>query len=125
MAKVVLCLVYTAIFFLGTLGNASVIYTLGIKRRASLKQGLDLIVALAATDFFSSLAMPFVMINDIVSDFRWYFGEIACIIFPGLNSLFLFASAWILAAISWERKRLVKVHYIESFVQVLICKGCL
>ena len=105
VSKVTLCIIYTLIFLLGTFGNGSVIYTLGIKRRKTRKQGHELIVALAVTDFLSSIAMPFVMINDLASDFRWHLGEVGCIIFPGLNSIFLFASAWILAAISWERRR--------------------
>ena len=103
--KGILSMIYVVIFLIGTAGNASVIYTLSIKRKISTKQGHGLIVALAVTDFFSSIALPFVMINDLISEFKWYFGSVGCIILPALSSLFLFASAWILAAIAWERMR--------------------
>ena len=105
--KVILCIFYVLIFLFGTVGNGSVIYTLLIKKKAPKKQGRDLILVLAGTDFISSIAMPFVMVNDIASNFNWYFGFIGCYIFPSLNNLFLFASAWILVAISWERRRYV------------------
>ena len=103
--KITLCIVYALIFVTGTIGNASVICTLGLKRRNYRTGGKGLIIALAVTDFFSSIAMPFVMFNDLVSDFRWHFGEFGCALFPAMNSMFLFASSWILVAISWERMR--------------------
>ena len=70
---------------------------------------IGFIVALACTDFMSSIAMPFVMMNDIASDYIWHFGEFWCAVLPGVSSMVLSVSAWILVAISWERMRWVEV----------------
>ena len=102
--KIFLCMVYVLIFVFGVLGNASVIYCLSI-RVGSVKYGHGFIVALAVTDLLSSVAIPFVMINDLVWDFQWHFGSFCCAILPRLNNVFLFASAWLLVAISIERLR--------------------
>ena len=103
--KIILYVAYSTIFFIGTTGNARVIIYLVSKRRKKLHHGHGFIVALACTDFLSSIFMPFVMINDIATDYIWHFGELWCAVLPAISSVMLSVSAWILVAISWERKR--------------------
>ena len=104
LAKLLMGFIYSVIMVVGTSGNVSVIYIL-CRKSKKRRHGHKLIIALAATDFISSIVMPFVMINDLVSDLKWYLGEFCCVVFPAMNCVFLFASAWTLVLISWERLR--------------------
>ena len=102
--KLILTIAYISIFIFGFGGNCGVVYFLGIKRERP-PRGHQLIMALAVNDLLSSIIMPVVMLNDIASDFKWHLGITACVLLPHMNSLFFFASAWLLVAISYERLR--------------------
>ena len=115
-AKVILCIIYALIFLLGVFGNAIVICTLGFSRRRLNRRRYGFIISLATTDLLASVAMPFIMMNDVVSGFKWHLGKVCCAVLPGMNILFLFTSAWLLMAIAWERMRLVLNSCLIKYV---------
>ena len=108
---ITLYLLYGVLFLTGTVGNGAVIHMFQFTSRRK-QAGARFVVALAVTDFLSSICLPLegiVMITGRVVNPRdhprWLLGEVTCYIVPGFAPLFLTTSSWLLTAISFERLR--------------------
>ena len=94
----------------GVVGNALVIKWFLPQRNAA---GSKLVIALACTDLFTSILLPFVGIHNTISQAlhseytwpKWFLGRALCHLMYGLPFVFMSTSAWILVAISVERYR--------------------
>ena len=103
----------------GTIGNITVIRMFGLTDRKH-QAGSALVVTLAVTDLFSSIAIPVDVLTYITLKAKYPvfggrgpypYGEGACYFLSSVHSLFVTASAWLLAAISIERVRWVKTQF--------------
>ena len=99
------------VFLCGTFGNMFTIYGFGFTKKRS-QAGTGFIIALAVTDFFASIVIPFDSMTWLTLQAihpntipPWPFGVVACYLMPSFNTLFMTASAWLLTAISFERSR--------------------
>ena len=95
--------VYGLIFITGTIGNGIVIKSFLAK---SAQPGCRFVVALALVDLISSIWIP--LINIVLALYKsvhWPLGKICCYILRPFGISFMFASAWLLVAISLERAR--------------------
>ena len=97
---------YCFVFISGTIGNAFVVRWFGAPTKIG-NAGNKLVVVLAINDFFSSIFVPLYSIHTIVSYFEgtWHLGKFFCHSLPGLNLTFLYATSFLLVAISMERFR--------------------
>ena len=114
--------IYALSILIGTCGNALVIkyFSFG---DASIRAGSRFVVILAAIDIVSSLWLPgYYIVINISYRFHlytspefahWPFGKVACHIFP-FYPLLLYATAWILLAISMERARAIFRPFAEK-----------
>lgn len=104
-AKYLSCVFYVSVFFFGVFGNMIVFYVVGYRKKK--RSGGDLyILSLACADFLSSIFVPMVMLNDLLTDFSgWLYGEVMCYILPAINPGTLSASSWSLVLISLDRYR--------------------
>ena len=97
------------IFLVGVFGNALVVkwFNTGSAKHTV---GSRLVVILAINDLISSIVVPFAQVHAILQSSMdpygaWYLGKFLCHILPGIQSMFLIATSWILVAISLERFR--------------------
>ena len=99
---------YGFVFISGTIGNAFVVRWFGAPSEIG-KAGNKLVVVLAVNDFFSSIFYPFYHIHYIVRHFAiggtWHLGKFFCHSLLGLYLTFLYATSFLLVAISIERFR--------------------
>uniref|UniRef100_UPI00398E6051 chemerin-like receptor 1 n=1 Tax=Pristiophorus japonicus TaxID=55135 RepID=UPI00398E6051 len=85
---------------LGASGNGLVIWATGFKlKRTSCTVWL---LSLAVADFTLSLLLP-LSITDLALDKHWPFGRLLCKLHFGVQVLCLYASVWMLAAVSVDR----------------------
>ena len=96
-------ILYIFILASGTIGNALVVKSF---LQAPDQPGTRLVVGLGIVDLVSSIVVPFNNIIIIIYDVQhWPLGRVGCLMIkPWLNSP-LFASAWLLVVISFERAR--------------------
>ena len=74
--------------------------------QASDQPGSRYVVGLAMIDFLCSILVPFLNIGLITYDSRfWPFGKLGCFVLMPLSSALIYASGWMLVAISLERVR--------------------
>ena len=99
---------YCFVFISGTVGNAFVMRWFGAPSEIG-KAGNKLVVVLAVNDFFSSIFVPFYYIHYIVRHFAiggaWHLGKFFCHTLLGLYFTFLYATSFLLVAISIKRFR--------------------
>lgn len=104
-AKYLCYIFYGLVFFFGTVGNIIVFYVIGYRKKK--RNGGDFyILSLACADFLSSVFVPMVMLNDLITDFSdWFYGEMMCHALPAITPVTLCASSWSLVLISLDRYR--------------------
>ena len=103
--KACLYVLYSLIFFFGTIGNGLVCCIIGIKKKR--RSNCDILIAsLAVADLLASVFGPLSMIIGMVTDFKlWYFGNVGCVIIHSVSPITLLASSWSLVLISLDRYR--------------------
>ena len=111
---------YSFIFIFGTIGNAFVVRWFGVPSEIG-KAGNKLVVILAINDFLSSIFVPLHHIHRIVSKETWHIRKALCALL-GLYYTFLFATSFLLVAISIERFRYVFLKSIGNKREVR-CKA--
>ena len=97
---------YVVIFIVGSVGNAAVIYIIGIRNK--LIKSFDFyILSLAVADLISSVFVPIVSTHDLVLNFNnWLLlGNIGCKLFVSIDHVTMLASSFMLILISVERLR--------------------
>ena len=98
------------VFLFGTIGNILVFYWFGVTPRRKLA-GSVFVATLAAVDLITSVYLPIDLIHKIVSEAMnpcqppWLLGRVACYVKATWDPVFLFASSWLLVAISIVRWR--------------------
>ncbi|NXF98688.1 C5AR1 protein, partial [Eubucco bourcierii] len=95
---------YALIFLLGVSGNGAVIWVTAWELRRTVNGVWFLHLALA--DLLCCLALPFLAL-PLTRDHHWPLGGFACKLLPSLTVLNMFASVWLLTAISADRCALV------------------
>nr|XP_056702309.1 C5a anaphylatoxin chemotactic receptor 1-like [Euleptes europaea] len=95
---------YALIFLLGVLGNGAVIFVVGFQMRHTINTIWFLNLSVA--DLLCCLALPF-LAAPLASDHHWKLGGFACMVFPSLIILNMFASILLLTVISMDRCALV------------------
>ena len=97
---------YGLVFISGTIGNAFFVKWFGAPCEIG-KAGNKFVVVLAVNDFFSSIFFPLNSIQNIVSRFEgtWHLEKFFCHSLLGLCFTFLYATSFLLVAISIERFR--------------------
>ena len=110
MTKVIL---YSIVFVTGTIGNGLVIRSF---LQAVDKPGSRFVIALAVVDLIASVWVPFVSMSELAHNYKghWSWGHTACVILIPWFPAAIWASAWLLVAISLERFRFV--HFIFRII---------
>ena len=103
---IILVACYGIIFLCGTIGNTLVIKFLSTKAQWN-KAANKLLTVLAINDFLSSICVPLLQIQYVVSVSlnpvgKWYLGKGLCYTLPGLQVTFLVATSWLLILVSIE-----------------------
>ena len=94
---------YAFIFVTGTLGNGLVVKSF---LQTPDQPGSRFVIALAVVDCISSVWIPSLSVLDIVYDHQhWPLGEAACMLLRPWATSLVYASAWLLVTISFERAR--------------------
>lgn len=93
-------IVYSLAFLLGVLGNGVVIWVIGFKMKKTVNTVWFLNLAVA--DFLFTAFLPF-SVTYLALDFHWPFGKFMCKLNTAVTSLNMFASVYILVAISVDR----------------------
>ncbi|XP_057307219.1 neuropeptide Y receptor type 2-like [Hydractinia symbiolongicarpus] len=103
--KITMIIAYCFIFFLGTIGNATVVYIVAKSPRKRTMSD-TLLLSLSVIDLLGSINVPFIMIYDLLYA-QWYLGSVLCKIIPSMNTFTLCGSAWSLAFIALDRLRII------------------
>ncbi|XP_014383299.1 C3a anaphylatoxin chemotactic receptor-like, partial [Alligator sinensis] len=89
---------------LGVLGNGAVIWVTGVEMKRTVNTVWFLNLAVA--DLLCCLALPFLAM-PLIRDHHWALGSFPCKLLPSLTILNMFASVFVLTAISADRCALV------------------
>ncbi|XP_075965692.1 chemerin-like receptor 1 [Anarhichas minor] len=98
--QMVVLVLYCVIFMAGTLGNGVVIYVTGCRMKRTVNSVWFLNLALA--DFLFTAFLIFKIIS-ISQEHQWQFGQFMCNLFHFVSLVNMFASVFLLAAISLDR----------------------
>ena len=104
-AKYIWYILYVLVLLSGIFGNILVVYVIGYLKKKR-NSGDIYILSLACADFFASLVVVVIMVNDLITDYSaWIFGKTLCYVLPGISEATKCASAWFLILISLNRYR--------------------
>ncbi|XP_023275616.1 chemokine-like receptor 1 isoform X1 [Seriola lalandi dorsalis] len=92
--------IYSVIFLVGTMGNGLVIYVTGCRMKKTVNSIWFLNLALA--DFLFTAFLLF-MIISVSQDYQWHFGHFMCKLNNFVGVVNMFASVFLLMAISLDR----------------------
>uniref|UniRef100_A0A8C3FT18 C3a anaphylatoxin chemotactic receptor n=1 Tax=Chrysemys picta bellii TaxID=8478 RepID=A0A8C3FT18_CHRPI len=93
-------IIFILTFILGLLGNGLVIWVAGLKMKRTVNTVWFLHLAIA--DFLCCLSLPFSIIHLILHEY-WPYGRFLCKVIPSAIILNMFASVFLLTAISIDR----------------------
>ncbi|XP_074013849.1 C3a anaphylatoxin chemotactic receptor [Numenius arquata] len=114
--------VFVAVFIIGVPGNGLVIWVAGLKMKRSVN--IVWFLNLAVADFMCCLSLPFSIIHLALHE-HWPYGWFLCKVIPSVIIFTMFASVFILMAISIDRCLLVmkpvwcQNHRTVKFVSLL------
>ncbi|NWX21175.1 C3AR protein, partial [Aegotheles bennettii] len=117
--------IFSIIFSIGIPGNALVIWVAGLKMKRSVN--IVWFLNLAVADFLCCLSLPFSIVHLALHE-HWPYGWFLCKVIPSVIIFTMFASVFLLVAISIDRCLLVmkpvwcQNHRTVRFVS-LICSG--
>ncbi|XP_074681413.1 C3a anaphylatoxin chemotactic receptor [Strix aluco] len=117
--------VFIIIFIIGVPGNGLVIWVAGLKMKRSVN--IVWFLNLAMADFMCCLSLPFSIVHLILHE-HWPYGWFLCKVIPSIIIFTMFASIFLLVAISIDRCLLVmkpvwcQNHRTVKFIS-LICSG--
>ncbi|KAM6439037.1 C3a anaphylatoxin chemotactic receptor [Rhynochetos jubatus] len=117
--------VFIVVFVVGIPGNGLVIWVAGLKMKRSVNTVW--VLNLAVADFTCCLSLPFSIVHLALHE-RWPYGWFLCKVIPSVITFTMFASVFLLAAISIDRYLLAtkpvwcQNHRTVKFV-TLICGG--
>ncbi|NXK18019.1 C3AR protein, partial [Arenaria interpres] len=123
--SVVSIAVFIIVFMIGVPGNGLVIWVAGLKMKRSVN--IIWILNLAAADFMCCLSLPFSVVHLALHE-HWPYGWFLCKVIPSVIIFTMFASVFILVAISIDRCLLVmkpvwcQNHRTVKLVS-LLCSG--
>ncbi|KAM4581365.1 C3a anaphylatoxin chemotactic receptor-like [Odontesthes bonariensis] len=98
--KTVSLVIYCVIFVIGVVGNGLVIYVTGFRMKRTVNSVWFLNLSLA--DFLFTAFLIFTIVS-LFQDHQWYFGEFMCKLNNFVSVVNMFASVFLLAAISLDR----------------------
>ncbi|XP_072250627.1 C3a anaphylatoxin chemotactic receptor-like [Leuresthes tenuis] len=98
--RTVSLVIYCLIFVIGVLGNGLVIYVTGFRMKRTVNSVWFLNLALA--DFLFTAFLIFSIVS-LYQDYQWHFGEFMCKLNSFVSLVNMFASVFLLAAISLDR----------------------
>ncbi|XP_065279385.1 C3a anaphylatoxin chemotactic receptor-like [Emys orbicularis] len=93
-------IIFILTFILGLLGNGLVIWVAGLKMKRTVNTVWFLHLAIA--DFLCCMSLPFSIIHLILHEY-WPYGRFLCKVIPSAIILNMFASVFLLTAISIDR----------------------
>ncbi|NWI12322.1 C3AR protein, partial [Crypturellus soui] len=117
--------VFILVFIIGIPGNGLVIWVAGLKMKRSVN--IVWFLNLAVADFMCCLSLPFFIVHLILHE-HWPYGWFLCKVIPSVIIFTMFASVFLLMAISIDRCLLVmkpvwcQNHRTVKFVS-LMCSG--
>ncbi|PKU31642.1 c3a anaphylatoxin chemotactic receptor [Limosa lapponica baueri] len=117
--------VFIIVFIIGVLGNGLVIWVAGLKMKRSVN--ITWFLNLAVADLMCCLSLPFSIVHLALHE-HWPYGWFLCKVIPSVIIFTMFASVFILVAISIDRCLLVmkpvwcQNHRTVKFVS-LLCSG--
>ncbi|NXB72751.1 C3AR protein, partial [Donacobius atricapilla] len=117
--------IFTIVFIIGVPGNGLVIWVAGLKMKRSVNTVWFLNLAVA--DIMCCLSLPFFIVHLALHE-HWPYGWFLCKVIPSVIIFTMFASVFLLVAISIDRCLLVmkpvwcQNHRTVKFVS-LICSG--
>ncbi|NXL34644.1 C3AR protein, partial [Glaucidium brasilianum] len=117
--------IFIIIFIIGVPGNGLVIWVAGLKMKRSVN--IVWFLNLAMADFMCCLSLPFSIVHLILHE-HWPYGWFLCKVIPSIIIFTMFASIFLLVAISIDRCLLVmkpvwcQNHRTVKFIS-LICGG--
>ncbi|NXK50751.1 C3AR protein, partial [Chauna torquata] len=117
--------IFILVFIVGIPGNGLVIWIAGLKMKRSVNTVWFLNLAVA--DFMCCLSLPFFIIHLFLHE-HWPYGWFLCKVIPSVIILTMFASVFLLTAISIDRCLLVmkpvwcQNHRTVKFIS-LVCSG--
>ncbi|NWW53909.1 C3AR protein, partial [Pedionomus torquatus] len=117
--------IFIIVFIIGVPGNGLVIWVAGLKMKRSVN--IIWLLNLAVADFTCCLSLPFSIVHLALHE-HWPYGWFLCKVIPSVIVFTMFASVFILVAISIDRCLLVmkpvwcQNHRTVKFVS-LICGG--
>ncbi|KAF1433498.1 C3a anaphylatoxin chemotactic receptor, partial [Spheniscus demersus] len=117
--------VFIIVFIIGIPGNGLVIWVAGLKMKRSVN--IVWFLNLAVADFMCCLSLPFSIVHLALHE-HWPYGLFLCKVIPSVIIFTMFASIFLLVAISIDRCLLVmkpvwcQNHRTVKFVS-LICSG--
>ncbi|XP_071618360.1 C3a anaphylatoxin chemotactic receptor isoform X1 [Heliangelus exortis] len=117
--------IFIIIFIIGIPGNGLVIWVAGLKMKRSVN--IIWFLNLAVADFMCCLSLPFSIVHLALHE-HWLYGWFLCKVIPSVIILTMFASIFLLTAISTDRCLLVmKPVWCQNHRTVkiasLICSG--
>ncbi|NXG39689.1 C3AR protein, partial [Dromaius novaehollandiae] len=117
--------VFILVFIIGIPGNGLVIWVAGLKMKRSVN--VVWFLNLAVADFMCCLSLPFFIVHLLLHE-HWPYGWFLCKVIPSVIIFTMFASVFLLMAISIDRCLLVmkpvwcQNHRTVKFVS-LMCSG--
>ncbi|XP_009465401.1 PREDICTED: C3a anaphylatoxin chemotactic receptor [Nipponia nippon] len=117
--------IFIVIFIIGIPGNGLVIWVAGLKMKRSVN--IVWFLNLAVADFMCCLSLPFSIVHLALHE-HWPYGWFLCKVIPSVIIFTMFASVFLLVAISIDRCLLVmkpvwcQNHRTVKFIS-LICSG--
>ncbi|XP_078506524.1 C3a anaphylatoxin chemotactic receptor-like [Lissotriton helveticus] len=103
-SSIIIMAVFTVTLVLGLPGNALVIWVAGLKMKRTVNTVWFLNLAIA--DFVCCLSLPFSIAHEAMHGY-WPYGDVFCKVLPAIIILNMFASVFVLVAISLDRCLLV------------------
>uniref|UniRef100_A0A8C3JNM2 Complement C3a receptor 1 n=1 Tax=Calidris pygmaea TaxID=425635 RepID=A0A8C3JNM2_9CHAR len=121
--SIVSIVVFIVVFMIGVPGNGLVIWVAGLKMKRSVN--IIWILNLAVADFMCCLSLPLSVVHLALHE-HWPYGWFLCKVIPSVIIFTMFASVFILVAISIDRCLLVmkpvwcQNHRTVKFVSLLL-----